>query len=105
MSIETPQSKTLDNQKVGKIVFVDNEDASLSLNERTVEVSSDSSAVTITLPEVGSAMGKIFSVTAPDGVTNDVTVNDHGGNEVASLTADGASAVIYSDGRQYHDLA
>lgn len=105
MSIETPQSKVLDNLDVGKIIFVDNENKSLSLNERTVEAASNTSAVTITLPEVGTAMGKIFTVTAPNGVTNAVTVNDLAGTSVASLSTDGATAVIYSDGRRYHNIA
>lgn len=105
MSIETPQSKTLDNQKAGKIVFVDNANKTLSLNERTVEAASNTSAVTITLPEVGLAMGKIFTVTAPDGVTNTVTVNDAAGTEVVALSTNGASAVIYSDGLRYHNVA
>lgn len=97
----------LDQQVLSKFLKVENEDATLGVHDRVVEVDSDSSAVTLTLPQVDEAAGKIFTFTANDGVTNAVTVQDNDESKNWSditLGSDNATLVLYSDGITWHTL-
>lgn len=87
--------------------FIDNEDATLGVYENVAVVSSDTSAVTVTLPEVGEAEGQMFDVTALDGATNAVTVNDAAGDNVttSTISAAGGFVTVISTGRNWRVLA
>ena len=91
-------------QKVNKTAFI-SEDATLDVNDQVVDVDSSEDAVTITLPFVGDAVGRIYFITAAAGNTNTVTVEDNdesvqwGGDY--SLDAANNSIALMSDGRKW----
>lgn len=86
--------------------FVDNSDVTLGVYENAVEVSSDSSAVTVTLPDVGRAMGLLFDINCPDTATNDVTVNDANGTTVQTIGSVSTGYItLMSTGRNWRTLA
>lgn len=65
-------------------------------------------AVTITLPNVNEAAGLNFSVRAPRGGTNTVTVQDADESvdwSNASLNADEDSLVVWSDGSKWNVIS
>ena len=110
MGIEYPESRVLDSQARNKFRAVDNESVTLGINDRVVEVASDTAAVTVTLPNVDEAAGKTFAITAPNGLTNAVTVTDGAGGSVDfqgdyALNADADGIVLYSDGRKWWQFA
>jgi len=86
---------------------VDNADAALELAENVVRVSSDTAAVTITLPDVTEAAGLSYDVHALNGTTNAVTVNDAEGNNVTSSTIsiDDGFVLVTSSGMNWRVLA
>ena len=94
-------------QKVDKFRTVDNEAVTLSVNDQVITALSDSDAFTITLPQVAEAQGKTYSIFAPNGNTNTVTIA-HGGDSApwTNVALDGAndSALLFSDGRMWHVL-
>lgn len=97
-----------DIQVVDKGKVVDNANASLSVTEQHVTVKSDSSAVTLTLPDVSEAKGKMFSVVALNGQTNNVTVEDNDESlEWTDITMAGdlACLLLFSDGRTWYTIA
>lgn len=92
-------------QVVGRYLAVSNADATLGANEQVVDVASDTSAVTITLPVVSDVPGKTFFINAPNGGTNTVTVQD---NDESfdwkgdySLDAADDQIALQSDGRKW----
>ena len=87
--------------------FVDNVNAALGVYENAVVAYSDTSAVTITLPDVGQAMGLIYDVAAPNGTTNAVTVADSQGTTVGSSTisVDDGNVTVMSTGREWRVLS
>lgn len=103
------ENRVLDDLQVSdRYVKVDNEDVTLETHQTTIEALSDSSAVEITLPNVGEAVGKIYGFTAADGGTNAVTITDQGESvdwSDIALNAANDEAVLYSDGRKWHLLA
>lgn len=93
-----------DMQKVDKFLEVDNADATLTVNQQVVVVRSDDSTATITLPFVSDARGRTFSITAPDGGTNTVTVQDNDESvdwSNRSLDAANDQLILMSDGRRW----
>lgn len=109
MSLESPVQKVLDNLHGGKIAFL-SESATLTVNQRVVEVDSSGGAVTITLPNVGEAAGKSFSIHAPNGLTNAVTVTDGAGGSKLfggdyALNANNDAIMLLSDGVKWWAIA
>lgn len=82
-------------------------DATLEIFEQVVEVDSSDGAVTITLPSVEEAAGMAYDISAPNGVTNTVTVNDAGGTNMTTtvganaLDADGDFMTVMSTGKAW----
>lgn len=94
-------------QAQDKFLAVDNANATLTVNQQIVEVASDTSEATITLPNVSEAKGRIYSITAPNGGTNTVTVQDNDESvdwADQSLDAANDQLVVQSDGRRYNIL-
>lgn len=87
------------------------EDTELSITDRTVVVGALSANITLTLPPVGEAIGKVFSVHTPTAGTDTqaVTLEDHYNDSVDwngdfTLDADDDRILLYSDGRAWHVL-
>ena len=87
------------------------ESKELSVTDRVVVVGTTTGNITLTLPPVGEAIGKVFSVHAPTiGTdTNTVTLEDHYSDSVDwngdfTLDADDDRILLYSDGRCWHVL-
>ena len=95
------------NQVRPKFRRISNEDAVLGVHDQVVIVDSDDAAVTVTLPNVGEAAGKIFTITASDGDTNTVTIEDNAESGFADedIVGDGGQRVLYSDGLHWHILS
>lgn len=99
------------NQKLVSDVLaeVDNEDYTIPAHVRVVRANSDTSAVTLTLPNVAEVAGQLISIIAPDGGTNTVTVQDN--DESVdwqgdySLNAADDGIVLYSDGLKFWEIA
>ena len=97
-----------DIQVVDKGKVVDNADASLAVTEQHVTVKSDTAAVTLTLPDVSEAKGKMFSIVALDGLANNVTVQDNNESlEWTDVVMAGTLAclLLFSDGRTWYTIA
>ena len=80
---------------------VDNEDYTILLTDDVIVVASETSAVAITLPPVAKAKGYAFSIYAPDGNTQTVTVTSAGDDfDAAAIGLDAADdrAIWLSDG-------
>lgn len=88
---------------------VDNENYSATLQDRVLRVASDTSAVTITLPNAAEYAGRFISIIAPDGGTNTVTVTDKDGSVDFqgdySLNAADDGIVLFSDGLKWWEVA
>jgi hypothetical protein len=107
-NIGVGERRTYDNQVRPKFRRVSNENATLGVHDQVVTVETDAGVATITLPNVGEAAGKIFTITAPNATGNNVTVEDNAdesGLADQSITGDGDSIVLYSDGLAWHVLA
>lgn len=87
--------------------YVDNSDVTLKPYENVVEVASDSSAVTVKLPDAGEAAGVPFDIHCLNGTTNAVTVNDSNGNNVTSSTVsvDNGYVMAVSNGLRWRVLS
>ena len=88
--------------------FVDpSADYEMSTYDYVVRPDTSSAAVTVTLPRVSEAKGRIYSIVARNGATNAVTVTHAGDSEGWSditLNTDGAAALLYSDGMKWFNL-
>jgi hypothetical protein len=107
-NIGVGERPTYDQQVRAKFRRIANANATLGVHDRVVIVNSNSSAVTITLPNVGEAAGKIFTVTAENGLTNNVTIAHAGESKNwanQTLAGNGAQRVLYSDGISWFVLA
>jgi hypothetical protein len=107
-NIGVGERRTYDNQVRPKFRRVSNEDATLGVHDQVVIVDSGDEAVTITLPNVGEAAGKVFTITANDGDGNTVTIEDNAdesGLADEAIVGDGGQRVLYSDGLHWHILA
>lgn len=102
----------LDQQVLSKFRKVANENASLGVHDRVVSVDIDTASVVLTLPNVGEAAGKIFTVSV-DAVTgaaaNNCTITDNGESKnwadiVSTDDTPGQVAVLYSDGESWFQL-
>jgi len=106
-NIGVAERQTYDQQVRSKFLRVD-ENATLGVHDRVVIADSTEGAVTVTLPNVGEAAGKIFTVTAPAGNTNNVVIA-HGGESLnwsnITLNAANAKAALYSDGVTWFRIA
>jgi len=74
--------------------------ATLTVNQQRVRVTAGA-AMDLTLPPVGEAKGKIYSIIARNGATNATTVIDQGDSEVAvsdAMSSSPTTGVYYSDG-------
>lgn len=81
--------------------------ATLAPYEQAVRVV-PAEAITITLPLVAEAMGKIFSILVRIGATHNVTVVDQGDSDIAVSDVHAATpsfSVYYSDGLNWFILA
>lgn len=81
--------------------------AQIAVNDLAVVGDTSGAAVTLTLPPVVEAIGKIYSFRAPSGLTNALTIADNGdsiGWTNIALSTNGATAVLYSDGFVWHRL-
>lgn len=80
----------------------------MAVLDRTLPVDSTLGVITITLPNVGLAAGKIFAISAKTGAANAVTVQDSDesvGWIDRTLNQNNEDLVVYSDGRTYHVLS
>lgn len=88
---------------------VDNENYQAKVTDKVIRVASDSSAVTITLPNAAEFAGRMISIIAPDGGTNAVTVTDRDGSldfqGDYSLNAADDGTLLYSDGLKWWEVA
>ena len=79
----------------------------LAAYERDVIVDSTLGVGTVKLPDVSEAKGKLYSILAPVGNTNAVTVTEYSSNNSidwpgnASLNAAADRALYYSDGQKW----
>lgn len=87
------------------------EDTQLDITQRVVVVDTLDSDITVTLPSVGEAIGKVFTFHAPTAGTDTqaVTLEDKDNDSVAwggdfALDADDDIIVLFSDGRIWHVL-
>lgn len=96
-----------DFQVADKGLVVDNADTTLSVHQQVVTVATDSAETDITLPGVAEAVGKMYSVHAPNGTTNSCIVqdaNDSIGWADQTIAVNDGFVLVYSDGRIWHVL-
>ena len=80
----------------------------LTVNQQTVECDTTSNAITVTLPDVNEAYGRIFTVALITDGGNDVTIQDQ--DESRNWDGDYTLAdaddeyVFYSNGRKWYVL-
>lgn len=106
-NIGAGERQAYQNQVRGKYRKIDNANAALAVSDQVVIVASDSSAVTVTLPQVDEAAGRIYSIQAPDGGDNTVTVQDNDESmNWSDLSLDFAAdrVLLYSDGLSWWTL-
>lgn len=100
-NIGVAERQTYDQQVRSKFLRVSNESATLGVHDRVTIAESNTDALTLTLPNVGEAAGKMFTITAPNGATNTVTVQDNDESmnwSDLSMDANNDQVVLYSDG-------
>ena len=111
-NIGVAERQTYDAQVRPKFRRVSNENATLGVHDRVVVVDINSDSVVLTLPNVGEAAGKMFTITVGEvtgGANNSATIKDNGESmnwsdiESTDDTA-GQLAVLYSDGMSWFQL-
>ena len=106
--LERNQARISGGQVMDKFV-VKTASATLGVNDQVCDVDTTDGAVTITLPNVEEAAGRIYSIFLITDGGNDVTIQDQDesrdweGDFTLADADDGY--VLYSDGRKWHTLA
>lgn len=101
----------VDNRLKYTTVAGDADARALAPYEQIVEIDSTLGTLALTLPDVGEAAGKTYSITAITGATKTVTVSEKAsGNSYdwpgdASLNADLDRVLYQSDGKRWFLLA
>ena len=88
-------------------VLVDNEAYAMEIEDEVVHVRSNTAVVTITLPSVKKAKGKIYTIWGFDADDNNVTVQDLGDDAAKAdlvMAAANNFGVYYSDGYRWYLL-
>jgi len=102
MSVNNPQGMAL----YGKDPYAAlSASGTLTVNQRFVVATGE---ITVTLPSVAEARDKIFTITAPAGGTDTVTVADQDDSldwSDISLNADDDGCALFSDGRKWWVIA
>lgn len=84
------------------------ETGALGVHDRVVVVDSTEGAVTVTLPNVAEAAGKIFTISAPTAGTNNVVIADGGVSmnwSNITLSTNNHKRALYSDGITWFAIA
>jgi len=101
------QKRTMGEQVLDNVKFV-SADYAMSENDQSVYVDASGGNVTITLPNVAEAKGRIYCIVVTAVDTTTVTVTGKGDTLTSfsdvTLDAAGAEAVLYSDGINWHKL-
>ena len=84
--------------------------ATLGVNDNIVDVTGFAAAVTVTLPPVAEASGRMFAISVfGDASINTVTIKDQADSiqwvDQVVNTTNGGELLVYSDGRKYWILA
>ena len=106
-NIGVAERTTYDQQVRAKFRSV-TANATLGVHDRVVFVDSTAGAVTVTLPDVGEAAGKVFTITCPSAGTNNVVITDGAVSTNWSnitLSTNNHKRALYSDGVSWFVLA
>lgn len=107
MATLTYQKRTMGEQVLDNVRFVSS-DYAMNENDQSVYVDASGGNVTITLPSVVEAKGRIYCIVARAVGSNHITISGKGDTLTPfsniTLDADGEEAVLYSDGINWHEL-
>ena len=87
------------------------DDLTLTIRDFVIEASPADDDITVTLPSVSEARGKIFTIQIIDSDTGDVYIDDKGDDPLwptstdVDLTTQNDFIIVFSNGRHWYELA
>ena len=87
------------------------DDLTMTIRDFVVEASPADADITVTLPSVSEARGKIFTIQIIDSDTGNVYIDDKGDDPLwptstdVDLTTQYDFVIVFSDGRHWYELA
>lgn len=106
--LERDAARIDDGAVMDKILHATAAAVSMTIRDRVVHCDTTSNAITLTLPDVAEAEGKIFTIKLITDGGNNVTLQDRDESyQWSDLTFNdaGEAVCLYSDGHMWHVLA